>query len=458
MRVRALSGMTVLLLGLLVAGCSTIRAPDLQQLYAPAAAEPKRHPLFVIPGIMGSRLNRADDGREVWPGPVGQFLFGADLSALALPLPDQSGFRDEGGVELHPGEIFHEIAGRDFYGRLIRTLTQAGGYDCVPIEAVTAATNCVLLTWDWRKGMVEGAAELDALVERLRRLRHEPDLRVDVVAHSAGGLLTRYFVRFGKTDVLDQTEPMVTYAGGHKLRRAVLIGTPNYGSITALQRAITGETLGRARIEPETIATMPGMFQLLPHPDRTWMIDMDGRRLELDVFDTAVWRRHEWSIWDPRVRRRLRAAAPDAEAGERHLAAFEIFFEQQLVRAARFHRALSQRVAEGPTDYIVFGTACFPTAARCLLEEVDGRAYVRLRPQDIRNPRPGVPYASLMIEPGDGSVTKASLMARDSLDPRVARTDFPIAWTTFICERHEDLTGSPSFQDNLLNVLLYGVR
>lgn len=83
-----------------------------------------------------------------------------------MPLPDQRGFQAEGGVELHPGEIFHEIAGRDFYGRLIRTLTQAGGYDCVSIETVTAETNCVLLTWDWRKGMVEGAAELDALVER----------------------------------------------------------------------------------------------------------------------------------------------------------------------------------------------------------------------------------------------------------------------------------------------------
>ena len=63
-----------------------------------------------------------------------------------------------------------------------------------------------------------------------------------------------------------------------------------------------------------------------------------------------------------------------------------------------------------------------------------------------------------MLEPGDGSVTKASLMARDNLDPRGVRTDFPIAWATFICERHENLTGSPTFQDNLLNVLLYGVH
>lgn len=59
-----------------------------------------------------------------------------------------------------------------------------------------------------------------------------------------------------------------------------------------------------------------------------------------------------------------------------------------------------------------------------------------------------------MIEPGDGSVTKASQLARDSLNPKVARSDFPIASTTFVCARHEELTGDATFQDNLL----YGVR
>lgn len=456
--VRGLKRMTLLLLGLLIAGCSAIHAPDLAQLYAPAAAEPKAHPLIVIPGIMGSRLNRADDGQEVWPGSIMKYLMGGSLNELALPLPGEPHSVGTRTVELRAGGIFHEVAGQDFYGRLIGTLTNAGGYDCVPIDAVTATTNCVLFAWDWRKGMVVAVAELDALVQRLRELQHDPALKVDVVAHSAGGLLARYFVRFGGEDVLDQSEPVVTYAGGSKVRQVVLIGTPNYGSVTALQRAITGVALGLARIDPETIATMPGMFQLLPHPDRTWMIDIAGRRIDLDMSDASVWRRHQWSVWDPKARERLRAAAPDAADAERHLAALEAHVASELARSARFHRALSRRVAAGPTRYIVFGSACFPTAARCLLENIDGKAHIRLKPEEIRNPLPGVPYASLMLEPGDGSVTKASLLARDNLDPRVARTDFPIAWTTFICERHEDLTGSPTFQDNLLNVLLYGVR
>jgi hypothetical protein len=450
--------LAVLFLGALVAGCATRLDPDLAYLYAPGAAQPKPYPLIVIPGVMGSRLNRIDDGQVVWPPPAVRFLLGGDLDALALPLPGQTGPDERRPAGLRAGGIFHETAGQDFYGRLIRTLTRAGGYRCVPLEAVTAHSDCVLFAWDWRKGMVAGAAALDQLVERLRTVRGNPALRVDIVAHSAGGLLTRYFVRFGGKDVLDRPDPPVTFAGGRKVRRAVLIGTPNYGSVTALQRAITGYPIGRARIEPETIATMPGIFELLPHPDRTWMLDIDGRRMDVDLSDPATWRRHQWSEWDPRVRERMGATAPDPAAAARAIAARESFVAPQLARAARFHRALSRRVGEAPTRYIVFGSACFPTPARCLLEEIDGRTYVRLHPQEIRHPRPGVPYAALMVEPGDGSVTKASLLARDGLDPKLARSDFPIASATFVCARHEDLTADPTFQDNLLNVLLCGAR
>lgn len=448
-----------LTLTLLTAGCSAIQGPDLAKLYAPAAAEPKAHPLIVIPGIMGSRLRHADGGQEAWPGSLANFVLGRDFGELALPVAGAAGVvRAPESAELIAGGIFHEIAGRDFYGRLLDSLNRAGGYDCVPIEAVAADSNCVLFAWDWRKGMVPAAAQLDALVERLRTLRRDPALKVDIVAHSAGGLLARYFVRFGGADVLDDPEPAITYAGGRKVRQAVLIGTPNYGSITGLQRAITGVPVGLARIQPETIATMPGMFQLLPHPDRTWMIDIRGRRIDLDLFNAEVWRQYQWSVWDPKARRRVRAGFADASAADAYLSALEAHFARELERAARFHRALSRPVAAVPTQYIVFGSACFQTAARCLLEEVDGEAHIRLRPQEIRNPVAGVPYETLMIEPGDGSVTKASLMARDSLDPAGARTDFPIAWATFVCERHDELTGNPTFQDNLLNVLLYGVR
>ena len=93
--------------------------------------------------------------------------------------------------------------------------TQSASTYCDPRgHGVTADSDCVLFAWDWREGMVAAAHELDDLIERLRRLRGDPSLRVDIVVHSAGGLVTRYFVRFGGVDTLHEVEPPITFAGG----------------------------------------------------------------------------------------------------------------------------------------------------------------------------------------------------------------------------------------------------
>lgn len=68
-----------------------------------------------------------------------------------------------------------------------------------------------------------------------------------------------------------------------------------------------------------------------------------------------------------------------------------------------------------------------------------------------------VDYDSLMLEPGDGVVTNASLLARQTLDlsiPRHKYSFFPLNYSFFLCEHHDQLTGNISFQDNLLHALL----
>jgi len=62
-----------------------------------------------------------------------------------------------------------------------------------------------------------------------------------------------------------------------------------------------------------------------------------------------------------------------------------------------------------------------------------------------------------MLEPGDGIVTKASLLARKTFDPTVARHKynfFPLDYPMFLCTRHTQLSGNVHFQNNLLHALL----
>ena len=80
---------------------------------------------------------------------------------------------------------------------------------------------------------------------------------------------------------------------------------------------------------------------------------------------------------------------------------------------------------------------------------------IRLYPGEISKPLPGVPYDTLMLEPGDGRVTKPSLLGRDALNPAVPRHDysfFPLAFSFSLCETHERLTGNTNFTDVGVNI------
>lgn len=441
------------LLSLVVASCSGPLQPDLHTIYRTQSLLKARTTVIFIPGIMGTQLKEKGHENTIWPGTTLDLLLGSHFSELALPVASDDVLKKEDNLEL--AGLFMAAAGKDFYAPIIDTLQSSGGYRCAPSAQISAETDCVIFTWDWRKDLVAAAQNLDQLIEKLRRLKNNPNLKVDIVAHSAGGLITRYYSRFGGQDVLNADQFDITYAGGKKIRKAILIGTPNYGSISALQQSIMGIPVAWKEIFPEIIATMPSLYELLPHPDRSWMIDNYGERVERNLFIIDTWRESQWSIFDPSVQARLGKQFSNAADSKKYLNQLETFMTQGLIRGRRFHRALSFPQKDAPNKFIVLGGDCVLTPARCLIERINGRDYVRLLPQHVVNRIEGVDYAQLMLEPGDGSVTKASLLARDSLNPTDHEPgDFPIDYEFFVCDEHSSLTGNITFRDNLLNILL----
>jgi hypothetical protein len=65
------------------------------------------------------------------------------------------------------------------------------------------------------------------------------------------------------------------------------------------------------------------------------------------------------------------------------------------------------------------------------VEGIDGESVVRLDLDKVKVRLPGVDYEKRMLEPRDGRVTKASLLARHTLDPSVPRHKYGFfPWTT----------------------------
>jgi pimeloyl-ACP methyl ester carboxylesterase len=443
------------LAALILAGCAaTTTRPDLSRLYRLGTEFADTTPVIVIPGVFGSKLRDRTTGVEAWPGSTRMILFD-DYRNLALDF-------DRTTLAVRPDnleafDIADAALGKDFYGKLIETLHDFGGYvrGTIGVPPKHGERRYYIYAYDWRQDNVESARGLDRLIEAIRRDYNDPALRVDIVAHSMGGLVARYYQRYGTEDVLDGRESQITLYGSTRVRKLILLGTPNMGSVSSLHAFLIGEAVGFGRIPQEALATLPSGYELFPHPLVTWLIDASGHVRGDDLFDPETWRRYRWSIFDPVVETRIRAArGADADA---YLAALRRFFDYRLERARRFLWALSTPEPPSQIRYVLFGGDCTLTPARLALEDVGGAPIARLYPDQIRSPVPQVPYSELMLEPGDGSVTKPSLLARETLDPSVPQNEdsvIPIAYWFFLCEHHSRLTGNINFQDNLLNVLL----
>ncbi len=459
-----------LLLAVLLSGCTT-PAPDFERLYqensvaTPPVQPAPSPPVVVIPGLFGSRLVHRDTGEEVWPASTFDLLFGR-YEALELPIDDPT------ATDLVAAGITEQAVGRDFYGALLHTLEAFGGY--VPTEPGTPVPDrrvrrLYVFDYDWRQDNVISAARLKVFLDTIRADHDDPALTFDIIAHSLGGLMARYFLRYGDEDVLNDNRLEITWAGAPYINKLVQLGSPNLGSVSAIEGFVQGQRVGLRRIPQEVVATLPGSYQLFPHRIVQWLFAPDGTPRDVDQFDTQTWRRFGWGVFDPEVRARV-----EAERGDAHADALEAFFERAAERARRFSWSLTvcpnydealsgcpAEIAEPPVRLVVFGGNCTLTPARYVLEEGADGAEIRFRPSEVTQRQPGVVYDELMLDPGDGTVTKPSLLGRNALAPNTPRHEysyFPLAYAFLLCEDHATLTGNVHFEDNLLDVLLTRAR
>ena len=353
------------------------------------------------------------------------------------------------GDNLVPGSILGDLVGIDFYGALTKVLENDGRFvSSMPGQPVgTQKRRFYTFLYDWRRDNVTAVKQLHTFIEQIRQDYNDPNLRVDIIAHSNGGLLANYYLRYGPNDVLNQQKFSQWNEGAKHVRRVVLLGTPNLGSVTSIERLIRGFRLGFRLIPVEVLTSFDTPFQTLPSPITQSILDTHGNPTNTNIYDPKWWQVNQLSVYSPEFLKMLEKQSKMPEQAKQRLAILQSTFAEHLRRAERFQNSLTTPFNDDGIRIAAFGGDCKLTANRAVLDEVDGKPFLAFRAKDVVNKIPGIDYDYLMMAPGDGLVT------RDSQDAN-QYSFLPLRQSFFLCEQHEFLVNNPYFQNNLLYFLL----
>ena len=451
---------------LLTAACSTSRkSADIGAIYNYAAQHigDARNPVVVLPGILGSKLQYTPDGRPVW----GAFVYGAvdadypeGARIFALPMKQDiplSDLRDEvtpTGVldQLRLDIGFIRDLRLSTYVDIMKTLA-AGEYRDETLGESGAVDyggqhyTCYQYPYDWRRDISENAVALHDMIQKaihtMQAVRGTDDpVKVDVVAHSMGGLVLRYYLRYGPHPLPDDgSEPELSWEGARYVEKAILIGTPSGGSVKALSELVSGVQYAplTPTYRPAVLGTLPSIYQLLPR-DRFKRVVFKDSNEPVPVMNPDTWQQLGWGLMNPKQDAVLQQLLPEVDDPAERQAIAKDHLSKCLRQAARLHHALDKKSAtpDGLDLYLIAGDA----------EPTD----------DILEVDPGNGKITLAATaPGDGTVTRASALMDErqgqDWEPRVQT---PIDWAQvqFIFSDHLGLTRDPTSQDNLLYLLL----
>jgi pimeloyl-ACP methyl ester carboxylesterase len=439
----------------LLSACSMLRPLPTLPFHPGGAVS---HPVVIIPGILGSKLEDTRNGRVVWGK-----LF--NLRALtvheSLVQPSNGGYD---GVELPIAStdfredrdnlvpttimdsfaIIPHIAEVKVYRRLLEALAVCG-YRPGAIQSCGLNANAGVFAYDWRRDIVETAQALAARIREIQANTGRPDTRVDIVAHSMGGLVAEYYLLYGGEDVLDRVPlPPPSLAGAANVRRLILLGTPNEGSLEALRDLHVGYRVGLTRVSNLATFTMPALYELLPSRPEIRRVDADGTVTDVDLFELDTWRRYGLGVFSPRSRRvflrECQSLFPSnwRDRSKEISAEIDRFLGAALTRAQRLHEALAPFAGTHlPTEVYVIGSA-----SRATLEAAELRADAPGWKLTFGSSSWGCGSCPLPPAPGDGTVTASSLTwgrfggnHHPGAKPSGAAPIFPTTWVDAEHER-----------------------
>ena len=422
-----------------------------------------RNPVIFIHGFLGARLRDKDTGECVWGDFTGRqimdgftrkhFLQLAYPMELGKPLAELPNNLE--AVQLLRN-MKVKVMAMNFrmvtYQSIINILSEAGYVpECMPLPENKKFYSLFAFYYDWRDDITENSKRLHHFImlrKKYLQKKYEKyygiknfDVQFDIVAHSMGGLLTRYYLRYGDQKLHPENDimPKLDWRGSKNIDKAIIVGTPNAGYLDTCLEMTQGLKLD-SRLPlypPGLVGTWQSYYQMMPVPGmRAVIMDHKKGKPEVDMFDPKVWIANRWGLADPKQDKVLRALLPKVNSAQKRREIALDHLRKCLRSAKKFIKAMRIH-AKPPEDImlILFAGDAVKTNRTAIVDPKTRKLKV--------------------IEdnsPGDGKVLSSS--AR--FDERAGRkwTPYPISpikWQVIIYVQgaHMGIMNTYSFRDNL---------
>jgi pimeloyl-ACP methyl ester carboxylesterase len=240
---------------------------------AQTRATETRRPLVFVPGILGSRLCRSNQ-----PNPAEPVVLWGTLRALTqfrtlrLPRTETEPIDDIKPCGLVREFVYLGYLSQKVYGPVITHLHRLGYRE---------GRDLFIFAYDWRRSSFENA---ELLSQFLREKLPDETQRIDILAHSMGGLITRTYA--------------TKYGGARRIGTLISAGTPFLGSIKVYETLEKGwgslnYMIGGITAVRQTILSFPSVFELMPRYGTCCDTDQE----QVSAFtpsDSTAWQSLRW--------------------------------------------------------------------------------------------------------------------------------------------------------------------
>ena len=420
------------------------------------------NPIIVIPGVAGTRLVDVSNEKTAW----GSFGFDSywpatekDNKLLALPLIDNLASVEERANKVKPTSVLKtfsinlqpfytfELA---IYGTIVKSLQMAGyeliqNNDLITQDKSNASTPMFEFAYDWRKPNADSAIQLSEFIKaKSKKLElkkpYKKDQRFDIICHSMGCLVARYYLRYGGQGLgTSETPPELDWSGGENIENIIMVAPPNKGSIDAFSDLLNGRQVGPInwiKYPSAVLGTMPSLYELLPREDISQAVDHKGEAI--DLMDPQLWQSMNWGILNQNQKDVLAQIAPEDSTGEERYSLAKGLQESLLNKARLFHSRLD-KISTPPDTlkfYLFAGTG----------EMTESKVRVNRMTKSV---------TIETAKSGDGKVLRASAFAiKDAMMPYDGSI---IEWENaiFFFTNHLNLFKSNDFFVNLYDILMW---